>query len=106
MHLSLLSAGLGSAAAASAEAGLQAVNEVADDGEDEQEDDDNDRDDDVAGHFGDWWWEVGWVELLTGLEARVWNRGLVLVLYWTSVLAKSIVIQRELVSLVVVVAGG
>lgn len=52
MHLSLLSAGLGSAAAASAEARLQAVDEVADDGEDKQEDDDNDRDDDVAGHFG------------------------------------------------------
>ena len=51
-HLSLFSAGLGSAATASAEAGLQAVDEVADDGEDEQEDDDNDRDDDVAGHFG------------------------------------------------------
>lgn len=53
MHLSLLSAGLGSAAAASAEAGLQAVDEVADDREDEQEDDYNDRDDDVAGHFGE-----------------------------------------------------
>jgi len=53
-HLSLLAAGLGSAAASSAEAGLQAVDEVADDGEDEQEDDDNDRDDDVAGHFGGW----------------------------------------------------
>lgn len=68
-HLSLLSAGLGTAAAASAEAGLQAVDEVTDDGEDEQEDDDNDRDDDVARHFGGWWWEVVWVELLKGSEA-------------------------------------
>ena len=35
---------------ACAEAGLQAVDEVADDGEDEEEDDDNDRDDNVARH--------------------------------------------------------
>lgn len=62
MHLSLVSTGFGSAAAASAEAGLQAVDEVADDGQDEQEDDDDDRDDDVAGHFGGWWWEVVLVE--------------------------------------------
>ena len=35
---------------ACAEAGLQAVDEVADDGEDEEEDDDDDRDDNVARH--------------------------------------------------------
>jgi len=69
--LSFLSASLGSAAAASAETGLQAVDEVADDGEDEKEDDDNDRDDDVAGHFGGIGGVVGWVEWLTGSEAWV-----------------------------------
>jgi hypothetical protein len=35
---------------ACAEAGLQAVDEVADDGQDEEEDDDDDRDDNVARH--------------------------------------------------------
>ena len=59
--LGLLSTSFGSAAAASAEAGLQAIDEVADDGEYEHEDDDNDRDGDVARHFGGWWGGVfGW----------------------------------------------
>ena len=47
---------------ACAEAGLQAVDEVADDGEDEHKDDDNDRNGDVAGHLGGWPWEVVWVD--------------------------------------------
>lgn len=60
-HLSLLSTGLRSAAAASAEARLQAVDKVADDGEDEHEDDDNDRYGNIARHFGGWQVEVfGW----------------------------------------------
>jgi hypothetical protein len=58
--LHLISTGLRSATASSAEAGLQAVDEVADDGEDEKEDDDDDCDGDVAGHFGSLWRE-GWV---------------------------------------------
>ena len=89
MHLSLLSAGLGSATTASAEARLQAVDEVADDGEDEHEDDDNDRDGDVAGHFGGWWWEVVWVGRLVDrfrglrLESDLYCFDvLVLVLWW------------------------
>lgn len=59
--LRFLSTSLGSAATASAEAGLQTVDEVADDGQDEKEDDDNDRDDDVAGHVGGGRGVCGWV---------------------------------------------
>ncbi|KAM0708029.1 hypothetical protein Q7P35_004678 [Cladosporium inversicolor] len=104
--LSLLSASLGSAAAASAEARLQAVDEVADDGQDEQEDDDNDRDDDVAGHFGGWW-EVVWVELLTGSEVCVWGWVYVISLCGTGdLVVEVVVIQQKLVSLVVVVVTG
>lgn len=50
MFLRLLATSLRAAACASAEAGLQAVDEVTDDGEDQKEDDDNDCDDDVARH--------------------------------------------------------
>lgn len=49
-HLRLLSTSLGAAAWSSAETGLQAVDEVADDCQDEKEDDDNDRNGDVARH--------------------------------------------------------
>jgi hypothetical protein len=75
--LSLLSAGLGSATTASAEARLQAVDEVADDGENEHEDDDDDRDGDVAGHFGGWWWKVIWVgRLINGFRGLRLGLGL------------------------------
>ena len=52
---------------ACAEAGLQAVDEVADDGEDEEEDDDNDRDDNVARH--------GCVVWVGGLVLWRWREG-------------------------------
>ena len=101
MHLSLLSAGLGSAAAASAEAGLQAVDEVADDGEDEQEDDDNDRDDDVAGHVGGGGGGLWW---LTSSELCFCSWVYVPRLSGTgSLVVEVIVVQQRLVSLVVFV---
>jgi len=48
----ILAASLGCSAAASAEAGLCAVDEVADEREDDEEDDDDQEDDDVALHLG------------------------------------------------------
>jgi hypothetical protein len=66
--LRLLSTSLRSAAGTSAKAGLQAVDEVANDSQDEKEDDDDDGDGDVAGHVGGCG-RVGWVGVVGGLRS-------------------------------------
>ena len=53
-RLRILSASLRSVTSSSAEAGLQTVDQVADDGKDKEEDDDDDRNDNVAGHGCGW----------------------------------------------------
>lgn len=68
-HLCLLSTSLGTAVWSSAETGLQAVDEVADDCQDEKEDDDNDRNGDVARHGEGCGGVVGWVVWLMSSEA-------------------------------------